>query len=143
MFADSTLWVFVAPGLLLGPYAQAPTTSPACATKATAHKRVAEGLVEITQETAEGWRRVTVEQCYHRADAHDAGGRSAAEQRDSFLQARAGRHAAGWGLSLTIGKPREGYCDEDTRSAARPTRRCWARRAGDSKWDALTGRDRP
>jgi hypothetical protein len=32
--------------------------------KATAHKRVAEGLVEITQETAEGWRRVTVEQCY-------------------------------------------------------------------------------
>jgi hypothetical protein len=64
MFADSTLWVFVAPGLLLGPYAQAPTTSPAWATKATAHKRVAEGLVEITQETAEGWRRVTVEQCY-------------------------------------------------------------------------------
>jgi len=78
-----------------------------------------------------------------RADAHGAGGRSAAEQRDSFLQARAGRHAAGRGLSLTIGKPREGYRDEDTWSAARPTRRCWARRAGASKWGALTGRDRP
>jgi len=88
MFADSTLWVFVAPGLLLGPYAQAPTTSPAWATKATAHKRVAEGLVEITQETAEGWRRVTVEQCYQIVDEAPPSNVTASSRRElaSMLQ---------------------------------------------------------
>jgi hypothetical protein len=65
MFETSTLWVFVAPGLLLGPYAQAPTASPACANNgSTAYERVAEGLVEITQETAEEWRRVTFALCH-------------------------------------------------------------------------------
>jgi hypothetical protein len=53
------------PGSLLGPYAQAPTASPACANNgSTAYKRVAEGLVKITQETAEEWRRVTFALCH-------------------------------------------------------------------------------
>jgi|RhiMethySRZTD1v2_1073278.scaffolds.fasta_scaffold155541_2 hypothetical protein len=65
MFQTSTLWVFAAPRFAAWPIC-AGANCVACLREhgSTAYKRVAEGLVKITQETAEEWRRVTFALCH-------------------------------------------------------------------------------
>jgi hypothetical protein len=86
----------------------------------TAYKWVAEGLAEITQETAEELRRVMFEQCHQIMQklmplVDETAPRDVI---DSILkvqdrQMKLAGMLQGAGISLTIGKPSEGNSDED------------------------------
>ena len=97
----------------------------------TAYKWVAEGLAEITQETAEELRRVMFEQCHQimqklmplvdeTAPRDVIGSILKVQDRQMKLAGM----LQGAGVSINIGKPARATAKRTSSCASRPTRRC-------------------